>query len=419
MQMAPGLARDVFTVLIAAAGLAACGNNVQTLPVGQATAISHVRPSDRTERVVYSFRGKPDGWNPFGSLTADNDGTIYGTTFGGGSVGFGTVFALKPSHPGYSERVIYNFLGNPDGSGPFAGVTLDGNGSLYGTTQLGGEGVGTVFKLTPSSSSGYTESILHQFRPGPYGDGVYPYAPLIFDKGGELWGATLGGGYCCGVLFKVTPSGSGSGESGVWGFENSDGNSPYGGLVLDTRREMLYGTTESGLNAPNGTVYEFPPARGGFPTTIHTFSGLDGANPRSAMILDAKGALYGTTVGGGAYNSGVVFRLARHNHLWTESVLYSFTGYSDGASPYGSPLLGRRGIIYGTTKDGGAYGQGVVYALKPSSTGYTDQTVYNFGGKPDGSSPISGLILGKKGSLLGTTAYGGRRDRGTVFEINP
>ena len=96
MQMAPGLARDVFTVLIAAAGLAACGNNVQTLPVGQATAISHVRPSDRTERVVYSFRGKPDGWNPFGSLTADNDGTIYGTTFGGGSVGFGTVFALSP-----------------------------------------------------------------------------------------------------------------------------------------------------------------------------------------------------------------------------------------------------------------------------------------------------------------------------------
>ncbi|MFY9632816.1 MAG: choice-of-anchor tandem repeat GloVer-containing protein, partial [Candidatus Cybelea sp.] len=83
------------------------------------------------------------------------------------------------------------------------------------------------------------------------------------------------------------------------------------------------------------------------------------------------------------------------------------------------PLLGRRGIIYGTTKDGGAYGHGVVYALKPSSTGYTDQTVYNFGGKPDGSSPISGLILGKKGSLLGTTAYGGRRDHGTVFEINP
>ncbi|MFY9632560.1 MAG: choice-of-anchor tandem repeat GloVer-containing protein [Candidatus Cybelea sp.] len=416
--MALRLTRYIIGVYAAAAVLAGCGNMTKTLPASTTVATARNSKALQTERVLYSFTGMRDGSHPIAGLTLDKQGNLYGTTILGGSAGLGTVFVLAPSSPGYQERVLYSFRGNPDGSSPNGGVGLDSSGTLYGTTLEGGRGYGTVFALKPSAS-GYAESLIHSFDPHFYGsDGEFPYSGVIVNDAGVLYGTTSAGGYGSGGIEILTPSEYGYNRTG-WNFgEGNSGMAPYGGVVLG-KRGYLYGTTSKGGNGNAGTVYEVTVTGNSFPTTIHSFSGPDGASPQSSLVVDKRGMIYGTTVEGGASNAGTVFRLSRHNRAWTEAVLHSFAGSTDGSDPHGAPLLGLHGIIYGTTESGGAYGNGTVYALTPSGTGYTKRTVYSFEGKPDGSGPMSGLILGKNGRLFGTTESGGSRNRGTVFEIRP
>jgi uncharacterized repeat protein (TIGR03803 family) len=446
-----------FGFVAAAAILAGCGASTSTMPsenqAGEsARLIRRTLPrapsgSSASFKVVYSFKGSPDGANPLGGLLLDQKGALYGTTMSGGApytcyaqgtIGCGTVFKLTPSGSGYSESVIYSFPGNnSQGASPAAGLVVDKAGVLYGTTQYGNSiGRGVLFKLTPTTS-GYTESILHDFGDPP--DGINPVARLVFDTRGALYGTTPLGGwqygcyhFCagCGAIFYERPQWQ-SGYNTLYSFcQNSigpDGSYPQAGVIFD-KRGALYGTTSKGGAYDGGTVFRL--------THIfrlnHTFRILhnfcaqqgcaDGATPEGDLIFDSTSALYGTTVFGGTRrNDGTVFKLIPTHSGYTETVLYRFRGNPDGAHPVGDLVFDKSGALYGATSAGGASSCrcGIVFKLSPSGSGYRETILHSFTGGADGAGPKAGLIIDDKGALYGVASSGGVYGNGTVFELTP
>jgi len=218
-----------------------------------------------TEKILYSFKGGTgDGQNPAAPLLMDVAGNLYGTTVAGGaggSVNSGTVFKLSPNGSGgYTEALLHSFTSNgADGINPFAGLVLDSKGNLYSTTGAGGTyGYGTVFELSPGSKGKWTETILHSF--GAAGDGLYPqFSGVTFDKSGDLYGTTSGGGSnAYGIVFKMTPtSGGGWNESVYFNFDGTDGNVPQG--VIFNSTGDLYGITQYGGSNFGGIAFEIVP----------------------------------------------------------------------------------------------------------------------------------------------------------------
>jgi len=315
---------------------------------------------------------------PRNGLIADSAGNLYGTTSGGGASYKGVVFKLAPDG---TETVLHSFPGFPsDGNSPYAGLIADSAGNLYGTT-LSRDSVshaGVVFKLAPNGTAGWTETVLHSFTGFPT-DGALPYAGLIADSAGNLYGATTGGGASGqGVVFKLAPDGT---ETVLHAFTGgSDGAYPGVGPLIADSAGNLYGTTTGGGGGPGasgqGVVFKLSPD--GTETVLHSFTlGSGGGGPLAGLIADSAGNLYGTTQVGGASGQGVVFKLAPNGTGgWTESVLYSFTGGSDGGQPfYGSLIADGAGNLYGTTVGGGASGAGVVFKL--SGTGFVTTTLAN------------------------------------------
>jgi len=311
-----------------------------------------------TETVLYTFVGGPTGGFPEQpSLIMDTAGNLYGTTFGGGPGGGGTVYKLNATTG--AETVLYGFTA-ADGKGPEAGLLRDAAGNLYGTTTFGGAssacgasgGCGVAFKLDPAG----TETVLYIFSGGA--DGAIPESDLIQDAAGNLYGtaseAGFTGGACgasgCGVVFKIDSSGV---ESTLYTFTGTpDGSTPLGGLVRDTAGN-LYGLTFTGGTTGNGTVFKLDTT--GKETVLYSFAGVpDGAGPNAGdLILDASGNLFGTTGGGGTTGNGAVFEL---DPTGKETVLYSFTGLADGAWPLGGLVMDGKGNLYGTTVNGGVSG---------------------------------------------------------------
>ncbi len=243
-----------------------------------------------------------DGFYDNTGLTRDAAGNLYGTTyFGGASGDFGIVYKLSPQG---KETILYHFQGGTDGQWPTGTPILDPAGNLYGVTQTGGsKRDGTVYKLTQSG----TKTTLHGFA-GP--DGYYPIGALVLDAAGNLYGATQGGGaHGEGALFKVTPSGT---ETVLYSFTGkTDGANPIGPLVFDSAG-TLYGTASKGGAGKVGTVYTLSPD--GTFQTLYAFKGTggDGAFPNGGLLIDAAGALYGTTqYGGGGANDGTVFKVIK------------------------------------------------------------------------------------------------------------
>jgi len=366
----------------------------------------------QTFTALHDFTGKPDGAEPLAGLARDAAGNLYGTTVSGGASSYGTVFKVDTSG---TETVLYAFTGSPDGGRPYAGLTRDTAGNLYGTTEVGGAyGLGTVFKV---DSTG-TESVLYSFTGSP--DGAYPDAPLVRDAAGNLYGTTVSGGPSnSGAVFKVDTSGT---ENVLYSFDGSDGASPVAGLTFD-KTGNLYGTTFSGGPYGHGNVFKLTPSSGGWKESVlYTFTGgVNGGYPDAGVIVDKSGNVYGTTQGGGAYDGGTVFKLKPSTKgAWNISVLYGFTGNNDGGAPEAGVIFDRSGNLYGTTFGGGYYEDGTVFKLKPTKKGqWKEFVLYDFTGGTDGASPYAGVIRDSKGNLYGTTAVGGSNGYGTVWKLTP
>ena len=312
---------------------------------------------DGTETVLHSFGGKPhDGAFPMAGLVADTSGDLYGTTWEGGTTNRGTVFEILSDG---SEHTLYSF-GGIHGEKPEATLIVDGSGNLYGTTVYGGDdncpdqiipgGCGTVFRLAPDGK----QKVLHAFAGG--NDGNAPMGGLVMDQSGNLYGATVFGGYGNGNVFEIAADGT---EKELYAFQGMpDGSRPYGSLVMDGAGN-LYGTTALGGNSCGvspygcGTVFRLAP--NGKETVLYAFTEncCDGIFPEGGVIADAKGNLYGTTYFGGqtgcfGVTCGTVFRLAPDGK---ETILHAFDG-SDGSWPAENLLL-MNGALYGTATTGG------------------------------------------------------------------
>jgi uncharacterized repeat protein (TIGR03803 family) len=374
------------------------------------------------EKVLYSFTGG-DGSIPYPAMILDAKGNLYGTTIVGGASGAGAVFELIQSNGKWTEKVLYSFSGQ-DGAEPFASLIFDAKGDLYGTTVTGGaNGDGAVFELISSSKGTWTEKTLYSFSGQ---DGNEPEGGVISDAKGNLYGTTtLGGKYGDGTVFELTPSNGKWTEKVLHSFNpnGKDALFPEASVVSDSEGN-LYGTTYGGGTNGAGTVFQLTPTSKGAWTekVLHSFNfnGKDGIVPEAALILDAKDNLYGTTTAGGTKNEGTVFELISSNGKWTEKVLYSFN-HSGGSVLYAGLTFDAKGNLYSSTYVGGAYSYGTVFELTPGTNGkWTEQALYSFDpNKGDGLLSTAGIVFDKKGNLYGTCYEGGASGNGTVFEITP
>lgn len=387
--------------------------------------------------VIYRFHGAPDGQYPTGDLVADPAGNLYGTTSAGGSNGLGSVYQLTPPTSGklWAETVLYSFATGGDGTNPVAGLVRDAAGNLYGTTFIGGQGfAGTVFELSPPSSAGgaWTEKVLYSFT--GFADGSRPQCKLLLAKNGALMGTTFSGGaHSAGTVFKLTPPSVPGGawvESILYSFTGrGDGAFPWPGVVAD-KAGNLYGVNEAnGVNS-YGTAFELSPPVGGVgawqETILHSFGLFEGANPVGELVLDQAGNVYGmTNVGPGSVSCGTVFQLvppASKGGAWTENILYTFTCGNDGGDPYSGLVFDSAGDLLGADAYQGSYGGGAIFKLSPSAGAWTETTLHDFAGGPDGMESYSTLIRGKGGAYFGATVTGGggtNSSFGTIFELKP
>jgi len=381
----------------------------------------------RSFKVLYAFKGGKDGEGPMGTLIRDSYGNIYGTTQFGGSrgsrqcryagTGCGTIFKLDPvGH----ETLLHSFSGLvDDGKYPFAGLVQDQRGMLYGTTMYGGwANVGTVFKLNPLTDQYLT---VHSFSSTQ--EGQWPSGGVIVDAAGHLYGTTQGGGDdgCwggCGLVFGIDQDGN---EAVLLTF-SPPAESPTASLIMG-KDGTLYGTTAgSGYSGALGTIFEVN--RAAAASSLYSFrGGTNGEDPWGSLVQDKHGNLYGTTYAGGDFNCnlsrdqgcGVVFKV----NAGRESVLHAFHG-PDGAFPTAAPIRDKRGNLYGTTTWGGSMHYGTVFKLDKNGK---ITILHSFDGL-DGMYPFGGLTIDAVGNLYGTTEYGGDfgciyNGCGVVFEIMP
>ena len=331
-----GLTRDAAGNIIGVAGLPNKGS---------------VFKLDLTTRVLttlYTFTGTPDGDTPLDPVVLDSSGNIYGTTRGGGANGLGAIFKIDSNGV---ETILHSFNGT-DGQAP-NGLIRDPAGNLYGTTVSGGiGGSGVVFRINKSG----VHQTLYKFT-GP--DGAQPYAGLVRDSAGNLYGTTdTGGDYGKGTIFKLAPNGT---ETVLHSFPGkAGGNRPFAGLLIDSAGN-LYGSTFAGGTGRLGTIFKLDSS--GVFTVLVNFSGANGEAPGQALAMDAAGNLYGTTgKGGNPFDLGVVFKL---DPSGTETVLHSFAGQPDGAGCVTPLLVSSDGTIIGSSPAGGLYDGGTIFRIKP------------------------------------------------------
>jgi uncharacterized repeat protein (TIGR03803 family) len=311
-----------------------CGTVYELSPPAQ-------KGGEWTETVLYSFPTARQGYLPNGNLVFDSAGNLYGATMFGGGYGTtcdafyqycGAVFELSPPKTKggkWTEKVLHGFKGGTDGANPNGGLIFDSKGTVYGTSSGGGNeggecgsgGCGTVFELKPPTTKGgaWTETMLYRFDPGTSG-AAEPVAGVIFDRRGNLYGTTLGGGDSgWGTIFQLVPR-----SNGRWA------------------ERVLY----------------------------HFRDDKDGSHPRAGLVLDAKGDLYGTATGGGSAGNGTLFRLQPAGESWSFAALYDFTAKPDGAYPVGTVIFDEAGNVYSTTQNGGTGqvcqgGCGTVFEVSP------------------------------------------------------
>lgn len=379
-----------------------------------------------TTKLIYSFAGNADGEYTDTELVMDRAGNLYGTSVQGGIYGGGTVFQVTPAGV---HTVLYDFTGGADGGEPYKGVTLDAQGNLYGTAVTGGAGsceggCGVVFKLTNSGGT-WTQTVIHTFTGG--NDGSGPGSPVAIDKHGNVYGTTpTGGTNGMGVVYELRP-----GATGDWTLHvihtftggNDGGGGSASRLLIDAAGNLYGVCTVGGANG-FGTVYKMSPAQGKWQfSTLYAFKDQpDGALPYGGVISDKAGNLYGTTYYAGVHDLGTVYKLTHNGGTWTESVLYSFKGGTDGASPISSLVSDAAGNLYGTTSDGGAASCscGVIFKVTPGTDGkWTESVAYRFPGTPQPGFAYNGMVGDTAGNFYGATVHGGSGNDGAVYKFTP
>jgi len=404
----------------------------------------------QTETTIYDF-GSTSPTYPRNGLTVDAAGNLYGVS----AYNNGVVYKLSLVSGAWQATVLYTFTGKSDGGTPYATPVFDSAGNLYGTTEYGGNftspycgtvGCGVVYKLSPSSSGEWTETVLYAFTGGK--DGGFPIqGNVVLDKAGNIYGSNVAGGNIyslscqntsgCGVIFQLQPMASGKWKfnvvhlfSGGW-----DGVGPA--QLAFNSAGLLFGSAAGawgGWEFPNapGLVFHLTPTASGQwkDTVVYSFTGgTDGGLP-SNLTFDKAGNIYGAGADGGTINNcwsgygpigcGVVFEISRSSTgKWTETPLYAFTGGSDGSQPDGGVVFDK-GSLYGTTWGGGT-GSGVVFQLTPTTGGTWSETVAHTFSGSDGSIPVAPLAVDSSGNIFGTTLYGGSSpsNYGVAFEITP
>ena len=382
----------------------------------------------QTTDVIFSFDDE-DGAYADTDLETDGFGNIYGTTVLGGESGGGTVFKLSPTATGWKHSLLYSFTGGADGGEPYKGVSLDREGNLYGTAVTGGSGsceggCGVAYKLTNSGES-WNQEVIHAFTGGDDGSG--PGARLTVDRKGNLYGmAPTGGAYGLGTIYKIRRM-----HNGAWSLQvihpftgGSDGSSGSAGRMIASNGR-LYGAATTGGTYGSGVIFELSPRGTGDWNfkTIYSFRGLpDGSFPYGALLFDRSGNIYGTTYYGGTNGIGTVYKLSPRPHgEWNESVLYSFQEGEDGSYPISNLVFGGPGNVdlYGTTSEGGS-GSGTIFKLSPGGNGqWTESVVHAFKGAPDGAFAYNGLVTDRSGNFYGATVHGGEDDDGSVYKFTP
>jgi len=312
------------------------------------------------ETVLHSFAGGTDGAYPEGGLIRDSSGNLYGTTTGGGASGAGTAFIVSSTGV---ETVLYSFAGGKDGAVPEGGLLLDGADNLFGTTTAGGaNGTGTVFRLRKQPNGSWVESIVYNFGAAP--DGAVPVAGVSIDKSGNLYGTTsAGGAYGYGTVFQLKRSGQTFTETILQNFQDGDdGAVPYAGLIAD-KSGNFYGAATEGGSGGGGTVFKLTPAGGTYTfSVIYTYPGWGISGTFRNLAIDSKGNLYATTHCDGANSAGTVYELTPSGSSYNFTLLYTFTGGTDGLYSFSNPVV-EQDHVYGTTNIGGGNGNGDVWEV--------------------------------------------------------
>jgi uncharacterized repeat protein (TIGR03803 family) len=338
-----------------------------TIPALNVSAFS------QTENTLYNFTGGSDGGTPYGGrLIFDPSGNLYGIAIFGGINDNGVIYELSPAAGGgWTQTVLYSFLGGSDGSNPEGALVFDSLGNLYGGTYAGGtHGQGTIFELSPVSGGGWTEKILYNFAGGT--DGANSNGSLTFGPDGSLYGTTVLGGI-------------------------------------------------NGM----GTVFQLSPATGGTwtETVLFTCSQAVGGEPHGDVVFDSKGNFYTALINDGPFNAGAILRLKLVDGTWRTGLIYSFKDDANGGFPLGDLAITPQGRLYGAVETGGSHDLGAIFALEPQAGGsvWKETIVHSFGGKGDGrySAASLSVVLDAAGDLYGVTDAGGTTRYGVAYKLTP
>jgi uncharacterized repeat protein (TIGR03803 family) len=383
------------------------------------TGVAHAQ----SFQLLYTFSGGTDGGQPYAGVTLNIEGNVFGTTHTGNQgTNWGQVYMLHHAGSGYTFADLALFDGALESPAVFGP-----NGTIYSTApnNLTLYHHGYVLNVSPppnivcaTISCLWKATPLYGFSGGA--DGNMPnYGALIFDRAGNMYGTTSEGGSGNGVVYEMMGSGLDWTEQAIYAFAGSpDGATPFSGVIFDTSGN-LYGTTTAGGASGNGAVYELSPSGSGWTERVlYSFTGgSDGSYPTAGLILDQAGNLYGSTNVGGTGEGGTVFELSPSGGGWIYNLLHSFTGATN-CGPWG-PLTLNGGNLYGTTVCDGTNSSGNVWELSPSGNSWTYSSLYDFTGGNDGKFPYCNVTFDASGNIYGTTLRGGADGQGVVWKITP
>ncbi len=379
-----------------------------------------------TEKVLWNFKGGSDGSGPWSNyFISDAKGNLYAATGFGGTYSAGVVFMLSLAG---KETILYEFKGqaNGDGAYPHGRLAFDANGNIYGTTQGGGtNGTGTVYELSAKSGGGWKEKVIYTFSAAG-ADGADPSGGITIAADGTMYSTTPdGGAFGAGAVFSLKKTSKGWKQTVIHSLTgSSDGGYPYEGLMMDTAGN-LYGAAPTGGASGQGVIYRLSHTKQGWvDTVIHNFTDQKGDGSGLYwidLISDSVGNIYGATSFGGTNGTGMVWELvySKSKKTYSEKILYEFgaSGSGDGENPYGGLAMDSKGNLYGTALNGGSSNLGAFYKLTKQGKTWKETIVHSFRGANDGSQPTGNPYIDAKGRLYGMTETGGTSNLGIVYRI--